>query len=417
MFSRSGRMSGAAREGALALSGRARLLVSLVTIGVLAASFGVSSALAGEPANVTVRVEGFDGTLLPQTHVSTTTAPVPVEGGTCSGTSAGGALYDATSGDWEARSEPEGVAILGIDGLDLPPFGAEAYAYWAVWVNDEFAKQGACSEELGQGANVVFVGQCFAPGPECTTSTTAPDHFLISTPPTSTAVRVGEPVSITIGSLSTESGVREPVLPAGVAVTAGSTSATPNAQGVATLSFAAAGTYTLQAHAPDSAPSDPYTVCVHNGNDGTCGTQAPTVTAGGGVSASSTRSILYTGPYALVPHLTSVLNGRVYLANHAPRLLAGSVSAHSPVTSVSLRLRREYHHRCYAYDGLTTRFVKARCGRGSFFKVANGGSFSYLLPAALAPGRYVLDIEATDAAGNRTTLARGTSRVVFDVRR
>jgi hypothetical protein len=29
----------------------------------------------------------------------------------------------------------------------------------------------------------------------------------------------------------------------------------------------------------------------------------------------------------------------------------------------------------------------------------------------------VLDIEATDAAGNRTTLARGTSRVVFDVRR
>ena len=35
---------------------------------------------------------------------------------------------------------------------------------------------------------------------------------------------------------------------------------------------------------------------------------------------------------------------------------------------------------------------------------------------ALAPGRYVLDIEATDVAGNHTSLARGTSRIVFYVR-
>ena len=50
------------------------------------------------------------------------------------------------------------------------------------------------------------------------------------------------------------------------------------------------------------------------------------------------------------------------------------------------------------------------------FKVSTAPSFSYLLPSTLAPGRYVLDIQATDVAGNRTTLARGTSRIVFYVR-
>ena len=83
---------------------------------------------------------------------------------------------------------------------------------------------------------------------------------------------------------------------------------------------------------------------------------------------------------------------------------------------MSLELRRSYKGRCFAFDGVSTRFVKARCGQGSFFKVSNDGLFSYLLPAALAPGRYVLDIEATDAAGNHTALARGSSRVVFYVR-
>jgi hypothetical protein len=60
--------------------------------------------------------------------------------------------------------------------------------------------------------------------------------------------------------------------------------------------------------------------------------------------------------------------------------------------------------------------VHTRCGSGAFFKVSSTPSFSYLLPGALARGRYVLDIQATDAAGNRTSLARGTSRTVFYVR-
>jgi hypothetical protein len=133
------------------------------------------------------------------------------------------------------------------------------------------------------------------------------------------------------------------------------------------------------------------------------------------VGATST-GVAYTGPYALVPKLTSLMDGHTYKRGHVPRVLSGSVQAHTTVTSISLTLRREYRGRCYAFDGVSTRFVRARCGTGSPFKVSSNGLFSYLLPESLPPGRYILDIQATDVAGNHTTLARGTSRVVFYVR-
>jgi hypothetical protein len=97
-------------------------------------------------------------------------------------------------------------------------------------------------------------------------------------------------------------------------------------------------------------------------------------------------------------------------------LITGVVSAHSAVASVSVKLRRGYRGRCYAFNGTAATFRRARCGHASAFKVSSNGLFSYFLPFALPPGRYVLDIEATDVAGNHTALARGTSRIVFYVR-
>lgn len=389
----------------------------------LSLSAFASTALAAEPATVTVRVEGFNGvTLLPQTQVTTSTAPVPVEGGTCSGTSAGGALYDATQGDWKAKLESEGVAILGIEGVDLPPFGPGNYAYWAVWVNNEFAKTGACGEEVGPGADLVFAGQCFALGPECPTSATAPDHFLTMAlkSPTSGDVGDGEPVTLVVGSLSTASGAPE-TPPAGITVAG--MQVTPNPQGVATVQFAAPGTYTLQARAPDSVPSDPYTICVHNGNDGTCGTFGPSGTPAAGGGVLSYKNAPYKGPFAVVASVIGLHEGGVYKRGAAPRLLQGSVSLHSAIRDVELRLTRRQRerggrHNCSYYDGITDRFRSMRCGaaHGRYFSIGAKASFSYLLPSALASGRYVLDIRAHDEAGNRSTLIRGKSRIVFYVR-
>ncbi len=396
--------------------------MALVCCSLAASLVPPPSAEAAGPSTVTVRVEGFGETLLSQTQVTTTTTPIAVEGGICSGTSAGGALYDATHGDWQAKDvASEGVQIDGVEGLSFPPFSERPDAYWSFWLNNEFAQQGACAQEVENGADIVFAAQCDAIGSNCPMSASAPDHFLTSTAPTETVVQVGAPISVTVSSISTSTGAREASLPEGVTVTAGSVGAGPNADGVATLSFPSVGTYTLQAHAPDSIPSDPYTICVHDGNDGNCGTQKSSTAAGSTGSGSSVTGATsigapYKGPYALVAKAGSVIEGRVYKRGAAPRILSGSVLAHTTVTATSLELRREYKGRCYAYDGVTTRLERARCGEGSFFKVSNNGAFSYLLPAALPPGRYVLDIEATDAAGNRTALARGATRIVFYVR-
>lgn len=400
------------------LSAHALRFASTLGVVALASWLFVASALAGTPGAVTVRVEGFNGaTLLAQTQVTTTTNPIAVEGGVCGGATAGGALYDATHGDWKVKNDgAEGIEIDGIEGLSFPPFSERPDAYWSFWLNDEFAQQGACSQAVESGADIVFAAQCDALGPDCS-SATAPDHLLTASAPTAIVVQVGTPVSVTIGSISTSSGLRETSLPANVTVTAGSLTVSPNASGVATLSLPAPGTYTVQAHAPDSIPSDPHTICVHNGNDGACGTQAPSGSAGSQASTGGPAPVVpFKSPFALVPRLTGLSDGHVYTRAHAPRIIAGSVLAHTAVASVSLTLRRSYRHRCYAFDGVTTRFVRARCGTGRPFQVASNGQFSYLLPSALAPGRYVLDIEATDAAGNRTTLARGTSRIVFYVR-
>jgi len=392
-----------------------RALASLVVCAGLAL-LGVTASVAqaaGEPATVKVRVEGFNGvTLLPETEVRTTTTPVPVQGGTCSGTSAGGALYDAVQGDWKATLEEEGVEIDGIDGVELPSFSEpSSYAYWSFWLNNEFAPKGACEEELGAGADVVFVGQCFANGPECLTSTTAPDHFLTMSEPATRVFNVGESVTVKVGSLSTSSGAPESTLPEGVTVKAGPQSAAAGPAGLTSLKLTTAGTYSLQAQAGDSSPSDSFAICVHNGNDGACGSQGPMNTIGNVAVAPP-----YKGPYALVAQVSAPLDGHVYAHGKGPRLLDGKVLSHSAVSSVSLELRREYKGRCFAYEGVKGRFLKATCGTGKPFAVSGNGLFSYLLPSTLAPGRYVLDVQASDAVGNQTTLARGTSRLVFYVR-
>src|SRR5205807_1899375 len=126
----------------------------------------------------------------------------------------------------------------------------------------------------------------------------------------------------------------------------------------------------------------------------------------------------------VVARPTGVRGGHVDRRRNAPPGLAGLATAHTGISSVSIELWREYRGRCYAYDGTHERLTSAQCAHGSFFKIPSArrffkvssmSSFSYLLPFALGRGEYVLDIEATDAAGNRTTLARGTSRIRFYV--
>jgi hypothetical protein len=88
---------------------------------------------------------------------------------------------------------------------------------------------------------------------------------------------------------------------------------------------------------------------------------------------------------------------------------------------VSLRLTRTAaHRRCSTFDATSERLMRmARCGagRGRLFRANAGEKWSYLLPTRLPAGRYVLDVRATDRAGNTDTLLQRTrTRVVFTVR-
>jgi hypothetical protein len=381
------------------------LVVAALSLSVLA-----PSALAGTPATVTVRVEGYPGTVLPPTQVTTTTAPVEKEGHSCSGTSAAGALQLATSGNWTGTwYEGEFGAGFFVNSIESENYLDSPSLYWELWVDNKPATEGICDIQLTSGDTVLFFPECFG---ECPAP---PNPLGIEAP---AVAEVGEPVTATVSSYANASGARSAAN--GATVTYEGTQTSTDTNGHATLRFSHAGTATVQVTSPQSVRTE-TTICVHAGNDGNCGTTSPTgsttttptgTTAAGGVLPF----VAYKGPYALVADVTGPVDGRVYSRRSAPRVLAGHILTHNGVSEVSAELRRQYRGRCYSYDGARERFHAARCHTGSFFKVSNGGTFSYLLPAALAPGRYVLDIQARDSAGNTTTLARGTSRIVFVVR-
>lgn len=385
-----------------------RRLLKVLLLACLCSLAFASLARAAAPASVTVRVEGLTETKLPATPVTTTSTPVVKDGNAahaCPGTSAIGALELATGGNWSGpwNEEFNQYEIFSIEG-ELHEFDSASTAnyFWSLWVNDQESTVGACEAELQPGARVLFFASCFG--------STCPGESLpleIEAPATA---NVGEKVSVAIKRYSA-SGQGTPT--EGATVAGAAQAATTNASGQAAVSFAQAGEYTLRASAAESVRTE-ATVCVHNGNDGNCGTTAPSGATITPAPAAATTT--YSGPFAVVAKATNIVDGRVYTPAKAPRVLSGTVASHTQVSSVEMRLRRSYRGRCYAYDGKTERFARARCGNGSFFKVSSAPSFSYLLPGALAPGRYVLDLEATDAAGHRSTLARGTSRIVFYVR-
>ena len=387
-----------------------RLLAALLPLALACLPIAPASAASGAPSTVGVRVLGAGPAfpaLLPLTEVTIPTAAVEKAGGSCAGTSAAGALELATGGNWEGKwnSGFGDYEVISIEGQAYPfdPESNKNY-FWSLWLNGRETPTGICGTALETGDQVLFFPSCF--GSECP----APPSVLVLEGPA--AAEVGAPVAVTVLSYPGSGG--EPGPAAGATVSAEGVSDQADSSGRTVLTFARAGSFAVHATAGSAVPGEAR-ICVHAGNDGNCGTHvlAPSST----VQISGARSPgSYTGPFAVVARALVPSEGRVYRRGHAPRVLSGEVIAHTAVTSVSLELHRRNRGRCSEYDAVRERFVRARCGHGRYFKVSESASFSYLLPAPLGKGRYVFDVRATDAAGNRTTLARGTSRIVFYVR-
>jgi hypothetical protein len=397
--------------------------VAAVLLLALAGGVFAQSAQAGEAPTVTVRVEGINTTLIPPTQV-TLSGPSVVEDGdpedACSITSALGALQLASGGDWSGpwSTKFRQYSIYTIDG-ETHEFeeGSKANYFWSFWLNDKESEVGACEAQLNPGDRVLFFPSCF--GEQCPTP--APLPLEAEAPTTG---NVGEPIQVTVRRF-TAAGVSSEV--SGASVVGGGAGGLTEARGRATLTFSHAGETMLFVNAPDSIRTE-TSVCIHNGDDGTCGTPPPGVACADASSSSSCCACCALSaacpvfhvppPPPEVARVAGVLSGHVYSRRRAPRILGGSVEvpAGDTLREVRIALERTAHHRCFAFNGSRGAFVRAGCDTTHFFDVADTTSFSYLLPARLPAGRYVYDIEAVDDAGQVTELAGGVSHVVFYVK-
>jgi hypothetical protein len=391
--------------------------ISLLLVGgCLALSVLAESARAEGPATVTVRVEGLSETKLPLTTVTTTTVPVDIDGkaeDTCSGTSALGALQLATKGDWG------GPWYTGL-GYDIETINGETHGYeegnlsyyWSFWLNDRESSLGACSAQLEAGDQVLFFPVC----DELCPSAPAPTPLGIEAPSTATA---GEPVNVIVKQYNA-AGEASPV--SGAAITWSGGSATTGPQGDASLTFSAGDNYLLDVTAANAVRTE-ATICVE-GTGFACVKSSTISPKGSSETPGSSKTTSGAGAQAIAASLLGLSEGHVYSAGRAPRALRGLVSDGGASTeAVRLRLTRRFRTlagrvHCSYYDGTTDAFRAMRCGaqHGQYFTVGSHANFSYLLPAALAPGRYVLDLEATNGSREHTTLARGSTRFVFYVR-
>ena len=373
-------------------------LAGLVAGFLCLAAFAATAAVAAGPANVTVRVESLDRTLLEQTAVRTSLTPVNKSGQPgqqCTGTSAAGALEVATNGDWGGSwFDGFGYSVERIFA-ESHPFDDPNGDFWAEWINNR-AGQGLCADELQEGDEVVFfVDRCqYDPvAQRCGNDPVLP--LELSVPASATA---GTPVTATVVKHEPDGTATAPgttrIAGDGVEVMTGD-------DGKVQITFPRAGSYRLKADQAGAARSGAETVAVSAPGQ-------PVAPAGPAATPDTA---------APVARIRGIRSGQRFRRKRAPRTLRGSVSPDpSGLRAVKLSITRSVGGRCQLYSSSQERFRHSRCGRRVNFSIGDRQDWSYLLPKRLGKGRYVLDVIAVDKAGNRDTLARGRNRVVFFVR-
>ena len=357
------------------LAGAALALCALL---VLAAP-----AVAGP--TVTIRVEGQSATLLPATTVTLPDTPLTLaDGSSCDANTPAGAIDVATGGNWDRM--PFASTILG----ESHTFTANDS--WAEWVNNLYGG-GICNDHLVAGDQVLMLV-------DTSDASFNPTVFPLALANVPATVTAGAPFSIAVTQFRTTglSGTSIPEPAAGVTVTAGGVSAATGADGRAVLTVPTVGTTTIRAA---------------RGSSRSVGQSINVVPPGVAVAGATVDR---TAPRA---RLLSPRNGHTYRARvFSPRLIHIAVNeSGSGVRTVKLRLTRRLGNRCFSYSGKRERFIGAKCGGGFFFAVSSKSDFTYLLPARLPRGHYVLDAGAIDNAFNRDSPGdRGRNRSVFEVR-
>jgi hypothetical protein len=357
------------------------------------------------PANVTVRVEGENQTLVPRTAIRTADAAVagdPNSGRSCRGTGAMGAIDRATGGDYAGYWDGNGFFLTTIKGeFHNDPFPADPARYWSFWVNYRHMDVGLCdpSFELQEGDDVIILVDCYSAVDACEP---ASPLRLSGVPP---SVAPGQTVTVRVDEYGVEDPAAFPTVTtsgpaAGATVKYSGQSATTRPDGTAQLTFPTPGPVSIEVTKAGRVRTAALT-CVTSGADGNCGTQLPVL----GTEAAGDR----TAPRASFRRLR---HHKVYKRKRAPRRIAGHVTPDpSGLEEVRLSIKRRVKGRCSRYSGSEERFKRSLCDGWRSFAIGDRAEWSYLLPKRLGKGRYALRAVAVDKAGNDSV-----TRVVIRVR-
>jgi hypothetical protein len=357
----------------------------------------LACASSAQAAKVTLRVEGAADTLVPRTEVSTTGAPVNKDGShSCDGNRLIGALEIGTAGQWTGPWFGGTINDYSVFTIKGETYDFSGTDFWSYALNNHDSFTGPCNTTLQDGDDIVYYPSRCEVGP--------PPDFFCTNPPVQLLGLQNVPAAASKGQAFSVKVVRfdgngaataEP----GATVAGAGASATSGADGIATLALPSAGVATLKASKTGAVRTAGQDVCVHDGDDGTCGTKLPDgQTKPDGPQLQPV--VVYRAPD---PELAGIARRQTFAAGKGPRQLKGKVILGSEaLLQVKLRLTRKVGKKCSYYSGSVEAFRPVKtCGTGYFFKVGDRADWSYLLPERLGKGRYTLDVAVSDRKNQR----------------
>ena len=174
-----------------------------------------------------------------------------------------------------------------------------------------------------------------------------------------------------------------------------------------TLSWPDKGDHDVKATKEGAIRSNRVRVCVTDGADGACGTRVPAPIGAPAPAAAPDRA-------APVATLLGFTDKQVFRTG--PRELQGSFARRLRHQDGQAAPRQARRRPVLVLLPTMETFRRTGCGHREVLRDRRPRRLVLPAPARLGKGRYVLDAVAIDGAGNRTPLARGTTRVVFTVR-
>jgi hypothetical protein len=276
-----------------------------------------------------------------------------------------------------------------------PPASGTYWTFFDNWKSDP--NNGGCADQVRGGDDLVWATWDFS----------GPFLQLTGTP---TRVATGDMFTVTVYNQD-GSGHATPASGASVG------GQTTDAQGHASFVYGSPGSYVLKASHAGAVRSNAQSVCVYVSGSGGCGTDAATPPSSDANTPGPQPQPAVKDTTPPVVDVTSVIPGKHYA--RGPRLLSGSADDASGIAQVFLRLRATdggaltSASRCRWFSGKRGVFTHRTvpCSRARFFRIGTNAKFSYLLPARLGKGRYVLDVKVLDGAYNA-----GRSTVPFAVK-